>query len=94
MSPCNSVGVNEINNDVVISLVLQPNPAKDKVIIRVSNADKNMTLEIRNMLGQLIMTKQNIEEQNEIDLLGMKSGVYFVTLTKDKTRVTQKLIVE
>ncbi|MBP9067963.1 MAG: T9SS type A sorting domain-containing protein [Bacteroidia bacterium] len=94
MSPCNSVGVNEINNDAVTNLVLQPNPTKDKVSIRVSNADKNMTLEIRNMLGQLVMLKQNIEGQNEIDLLGMKSGVYFVTLTKDKTRVTQKLILE
>lgn len=94
MSPCGGVGVNEINNDVVTNFVLQPNPAKDKVSIRVINADKNTTLEIRTMLGQLVMVKQNSEEQNEIDLSGMKSGIYFVTLIKDKTRITQKLIVE
>lgn len=94
MSPCNSVGLNEINNDVVTNLALQPNPAKDKVVIRVSNTNAKMTLEIRTLLGQLVMAKQNIEEQNEIDLSRIKSGVYFVTLIKEKTRVTQKLIVE
>ncbi len=94
VSPCNGVGINEINNEGIANLILQPNPAKDKVIIRVNNVDKNMRLEIRNMLGQLVIEKQNIEEQNEINISGMKRGVYFVSLTKGKTRVTQKLIVE
>ncbi|MDZ4664553.1 MAG: T9SS type A sorting domain-containing protein [Bacteroidota bacterium] len=94
ISPCGGVGASEINNEQVASLSLQPNPAKDKVIILVSNSDKNMTLEIRNMLGQLVMVEKTMEEQNEINLSELKRGIYFVTLTKNKTRVTQKLIVE
>lgn len=93
-SPCGGVGVNEMNNEQVTSLRLYPNPTKDKVIVSVSNSEKNMTLEIRTMLGQLVIVKQNVEEQNEINLSQLKSGIYLVTLTKDKTRITQKLVVD
>jgi hypothetical protein len=94
MSPCNGVGIFEVENDGIISMVLQPNPAKEKVLIHVNNSDGNMKLAIRNMLGQTVLEKNNIEEMNEINISGMKSGIYFVTLTKEKIQVTQKLIIE
>jgi hypothetical protein len=93
-SPCNGVGIAEAKNDAIISMVLQPNPAKERVLIYVNNSDGNMKLVIRNMLGQTVLEKNNVAEMNEVNISGMKSGIYFVTLTKEKTQITQKLIIE
>jgi hypothetical protein len=93
-SPCNGVGIAEEKNDVVVSMVLQPNPAKENVLIRVINADGTMKLTIRNILGQTVIEKINIDEMNNVNLSGIKPGIYLVTIIKGKTNLTQKLIVE
>lgn len=93
-SPCNGVGIAEVNNDALVSVILQPNPASEKVLLHVSNSDRDMIVELKNILGQTIVSKQNVEEFNELNISGIPSGVYFVTLTKGKTQITQKLIVE
>lgn len=94
LSPCHGVGIVEADNDKEINMVLQPNPANTHVTVHVNNVDASLKLEIRNMLGQVIMQKQHVDEMNSIDLSGLKSGVYFVSLTKDKKKITQKLIIE
>ncbi len=93
-SPCNGVGIVEAKNDGIVSMLLQPNPASGRVVVHVNNIDNDMKLEIRNMLGQTVLVKQHIDEFNELNISQMKSGVYFVTITKDKTKITQKLIIE
>jgi hypothetical protein len=93
-SPCNGVGIAEAKNDAFVPMILQPNPAKENVMVHVNNSDNTTKLEIKNMLGQTIFVNENISEFNHINISGMKSGVYFVTLTKEKTQFTQKLVIE
>lgn len=94
LSPCHGVGIVEANNDKEIIMKLQPNPASTHVTIYVNNISSDLKLEVRNMLGQVVITKQNISEMNELNISDLKSGVYFVSLTKANKKITQKLIIE
>lgn len=94
LSPCNGVGIVEANNDQDILMKVQPNPASDKVIVYIGNASQGLKLEVRNMLGQLVMIQEKLEEMNELNLNEFKSGVYFISVVKNNKKITQKLIVE
>ncbi|TXE16399.1 T9SS type A sorting domain-containing protein [Psychroserpens burtonensis] len=73
-----------------------PNPAKDKVTIRLNaNHFGNVTVHIIDLQGKRIL-EQYISEGNnlELDITDLQSGLYFVKLnTNNKSRV-KKLIIE
>ncbi len=71
------------------TIELYPNPANDVVFV---NLDNLQTLEIRNILGQLVKT-QNLTGTNQFRIGKLEAGVYTVKLTdKDNHVYTTKLV--
>jgi len=73
-----------------------PNPAKDKVTIRLNaNNFGNVTINIIDVQGKLIL-EQHISEGNNIELniADLQSGLYLVKLQADANSLVKKLIIE
>lgn len=91
------VGINDYN--LASNYTMFPNPAKDKFTVQLSKvADKSLTLEIVNSVGQIVKTQVLNSEGGEInadvDISSLNSGIYFVRTTLDNKVSTKKLIIE
>ena len=78
------------------SVVLYPNPAKDKVTISVPQGlDINGKFELYNALGQKIASKK-VSSENDliINTNNYQSGVYFINLTIGEYNKTLRFIKE
>ncbi|MEH6408159.1 MAG: PQQ-dependent sugar dehydrogenase [Leeuwenhoekiella sp.] len=71
---------------------IYPNPAKSAIHI-ISSTEGGSIL-IYNILGKLIIDKKINQNEQEIDVSGLKSGLYMVKIASGKNKIsTQKLII-
>ena len=74
---------------------IYPNPAKDKLII-TAGYEQEVTVSIANTLGQIVFTK-NIylsNKKQEIEIANLVAGLYYVTITNNNNRFTQKILIQ
>ncbi|MEO8760896.1 MAG: LamG-like jellyroll fold domain-containing protein [Bacteroidia bacterium] len=72
---------------------IYPNPSNGIFSITLEN--KILNIEIRNILGERIYTKQISSNDNHIDLSGNPKGVYFYQATDEHSNITTgKIILE
>jgi len=76
------------NEDFVIS----PNPAKDKLNIKLPTANEDLKLEVFDVLGKLIYKGEITQLESSINVFSWKSGVYLVRISNDKTTQTKRFI--
>jgi hypothetical protein len=74
------------NNEITI----QPNPAKDVVVLEV-NQSGNM--EIRDLMGKLIYRKQVQQGMTRIYTSALPRGIYLLNFSSPTTQQTHKLIL-
>ena len=78
------------------ALGVYPNPASNMVNILIPDWNKDMTLMIHDQFGKLIMT-QKISKGNlyhRVELTDeFKSGIYLISVSSDKDRISKRLIV-
>jgi hypothetical protein len=87
----NTLGIKA--NQQIVSLMISPNPAKDKVEITSSLEMKK--IELRSIEGKIIKTIVPTKKTETIDLAELTNGVYFVDVTtKDNSVNTKKIVKE
>ncbi|OFY34102.1 MAG: hypothetical protein A2W91_06420 [Bacteroidetes bacterium GWF2_38_335] len=72
------------------SIRIFPNPTNG--IIHITNAE-NSRIEIRNIIGAVIMTKTISGSNNTIDLSGFAEGTYLMKITSSNKVITKKVVV-
>ena len=87
----NSDGVLNLEDNNLETVTLYPNPSSD--VLTISNIE-NATIEIYNLLGQVMTTKENTFNQETIDVSSYKSGTYFVKISKGAFTTTKKFVVK
>lgn len=94
-------GINDINNDVFAMSNVYPNPATVNgtavMAFNLKNAG-TVNVSIYNIAGQLVKTTINKnftagEHAEEMDLTGLKAGIYMVNMTVNGASVTKKLTI-
>ncbi len=86
-----SVGISEAQE---AGISIYPNPASSLLNIQLPNGIKNSKSEIRNTLGQVVVTLSVVEGQKSIiDISSLSSGIYFLHLVSDNLDVTEKIVV-
>ena len=89
-------GINEKNFDATFQIF--PNPAKNDFNVNLSNPKNDKgTIEISNMLGQVLQTINLGNETTiikNISLEGLKTGVYSVKTTLGERTASRKLVIE
>ena len=85
-------GVKNVND---IAFKMYPNPLSKNALLNITeDVQENSTLSITNLNGQIVYSQELRANQN-LNLNGiLKSGLYMVSLTSNKLKVNQKLVVE
>ena len=86
--------INAIYEFVQPHYVIYPNPAKEK--IQIQNAElKIENLMLSNMLGQVLPLNVTLNEPLiDIDVQGLKPGIYFLKIEEEHHTETQKIIIQ
>ena len=79
-----------------MEVLIYPNPAKDKAVLRLSGLMEDARLIVGDIQGKIVMSDSIAKgsERYELDLKGFASGVYSVTIVSGNNKTTHKLIVE
>jgi len=51
-------------------------------------------VEIFNTIGQLVMRKENLEEETRLNTSSLSKGIYIVKVTNGKQVATGKLVID
>jgi hypothetical protein len=85
-----SDGVLGLGDNSLATVNLYPNPTSD--VLTVSNVE-NATIEIYNILGQVMIIKTNISNQETIDVSGFAAGAYMAKISNAGVTTTKKFVV-
>jgi len=89
--PPSVTALNTLNNSAAFSLY--PNPATSSFQISKPNNVGNCQLQIVDLLGNIVYTKNNILQNETINTNSLGNGLYMVLLNSNNSKVyTQKLI--
>ena len=70
----------------VEKLIIYPNPVKNNQFF-ISGIDKNETVKIYSLNGQLLQTINNVNNKEKVNLNKLSKGVYFVTTKKQSAKI-------
>jgi len=84
-----TVGIDDNESKAVL---IYPNPANQ--VLNVNSTEYFESLEISNLLGQVILEKMLTTQSTAINISSLKSGVYFIRLKGENNFVTKKFIKE
>jgi hypothetical protein len=71
-----------------------PNPAKQMLNLETKATIIVNSINIYNMLGQMVMAIPNAESVSSIDVSDLKTGTYFIKVNTDKGTANAKFIKE
>ncbi|UFH32532.1 M28 family peptidase [Chryseobacterium sp. C-71] len=86
-----TLSVNETNANLLESVKVYPNPAKNILNIELPNTIKNFNIEITDMSGKLVLKSEN---QKGINVSALENGVYFCSIKTDTESVTRKIVIK
>ena len=86
----------DVRNANQLQTTLYPNPANNQATLRVENLNSSAKVIISDTQGRILREEKmnSREKELQLNLKGLKSGVYYIKLKTDKAVSTQKLIVE
>lgn len=86
-----TLSVNETNVNLLESVKVYPNPAKNILNIELPNHVKDFHVEITDMSGKLVLKSEN---QKEINVSALENGVYLSSIKTDNESVTRKIVIK
>lgn len=72
------------------AISLYPNPSSN--VVNVLNAE-NADIQIFNVLGKLVLSKENLTRNAQINVSELQTGTYFVRISKESQSTTKRLVV-
>lgn len=85
-----SDGILSTNSSDLEGVKIYPNPAQD--ILNITNAE-NTSIQIYDVLGKLILSKDNISINEELNVSNFRTGTYFIKISNDQNVTTKKFVV-
>ena len=87
--PFNSDGILGLGDIDFTSISVYPNPAKNQ--INIVNAE-NSTIKVYDMLGKLLISKENITAQEQINVSQLQTGTYFININNSSQSSIKKFV--
>ncbi len=83
-------GIDEATNSISISIY--PNPANEMINVGLENVNDNITIQIVNTLGEVVMAEKMQARQTSLNIHHLVSGVYFVKVESGEGKFIKKFI--
>lgn len=93
----NTTGISDAGSDLGVSIF--PNPNSGTFKLKISGVDKEIiSYSIRNSIGEQVIAEEQLHlsgtYEKTIDLTAFSEGIYFLTIRKGDTRITEKIILQ
>ena len=85
-----SNGILSVSQSELENVNIYPNPTQD--ILNISNAE-TANIKVFDILGRMILSKENISLNEQLNVSGLNAGAYFVKISKEGNVTTKKFIV-
>jgi|TARA_R110002167_G_scaffold59586_1_gene168862 hypothetical protein len=80
-------------NNMLIDVKVYPNPTNGLVTLEMGENDlNNASYQLIDMLGKQLKSQQIVQSKMNIDISGLKQGIYFLNVTNNNGRQVLKLI--
>ncbi len=89
----NALGILKEKKDAKL-FGLFPNPAQKEVTVILYEKEKNASLKIGNTEGKTVLNQPVHQGKNKVQLTNVPAGIYFVTVSSDRSVQTKKLIIK
>jgi hypothetical protein len=76
------------------TILVYPNPVKDRFTILLSNTTKNTVITLYNNIGQMVKQKAVSADKNSVSVSELPKGIYSYKITSAQKTVTGKIIKE
>jgi hypothetical protein len=83
----------DIDDRVLAGAVIYPNPANDRLHIKLDNNNPYL-VQIINLQGTVLLNRQSCTQLETINLMNFPKGAYFVRLLQNNKRFVKKVIIE
>ena len=83
-----------LSPEEILTIEVYPNPATDRLTIRVSEKADRPSLRIVSLLGDTVWKQDGAGHSTSLPLDGLSKGIYFVQFDCPTGHATQKLVVE
>lgn len=87
----NVAGIKENKTE---DFTIYPNPASGSVSILLNATVTFSEIVIVDVLGKIVQTKTIKNNQSDLDISNLKSGIYFITINNEGMKTTKKLVVK
>ena len=89
-----STGINTVN-EVTNNFSIYPNPTANALTLKTTEPLTNATIQVSNILGEIIFTKQNQSgNQFTLDLINQLQGIYFIQVQQQGNVWRGKVVKE
>jgi hypothetical protein len=82
-----TVGIDELE---LRNVSIYPNPATGVLYVNLSSS--NYSLEVINLMGEIVMKEENKMNTTSLELSNLKSGVYFLTIASEGKQKQMKFV--
>ena len=86
-----STGVIALNEE--ISFSVYPNPATNEVVVEMNKTTDNLTLSLKDILGQTIIARNVTNTKTMLNLSLLSRGVYIIEVQKGDKKAVKELII-
>ncbi len=83
-----------VNNETADRITVFPNPAKERLNIKLSSAGQSSEVVISNLCGQVVIREQLKSLNTSIDIAMLPKGIYFVNLLNGDKKETVKVMIQ
>jgi hypothetical protein len=85
-----------IEANAITGFRLYPNPANNNVTLHMAdNANADVDVIVADVLGKIVISnKMNLNNNSNLDVSSLTSGMYFITVSANGKSTTKKLILE
>lgn len=81
----------DVTDVALESIALYPNPTNG--IVNIANAE-GFQMDVYDVLGKVIVSKNSISNQEMVDLTNLAAGVYYIKLKNEKSSTVKKVVVK
>jgi hypothetical protein len=87
------VGMHNVFSENSILQVF-PNPTDGNLYVKISDASRQYTIQVLNLLGEIIYEKNNcVENHEEIDISKEEAGIYFIQVMISNEVLSVKKVI-